>query len=383
MSRTLLFVHGINVRGEGYYSSLDLVARKAKKFLPGIKVEGCQWGDLFGARLNKGGVSIPYYDKGGDARPAANDAARALWFLLSQDPLIELRLLPIEDVFGEIPGVWIWQQFSNLAANPEILALLAPLFAVGEPWPKFLASITANPVWEEVVTAVTEGRAAASVKVARAITAAFLTYLREKGYPGLSVQQRDDLRDALLSPLGGPPLGPADWILEKLVHAGGRYVSGHRGKVTDLTSPGVGDIIRYQGRGGVIRNYIGRQVKEYKATIILAHSLGGVAVVDWLATAERPVEYLITMGSQAPYFYEVDALVSRPFGAGLPEFFPKNWLNFFDRTDILSYKGARVFPKRVVDREVKSGLPFPESHSAYFQNDKQVWKKIAKFLKVS
>jgi len=386
MSRKLLFVHGINVRGEAYFRSFDLAARKAKRFLKqDWEVVGCQWGDPFGARLNKKGKSIPGYDRTGDSEPATDDAERALWFLLAADPLLELRILPVEQAFGANPGVWIWQQFANLGHDREILDLLTS-FGVEGVWTGFIQKIESDQSWKTTVEAITLEKAAASEPVAKAVTAAFLIYLRNVGYPGLSAAQRDELRTALLNPLGGPPMGFGGYLAEKLLHAGGKYAAKRRGQMTDLTTPGVGDILYYQSRGEKIRNFIGKTLRENGVSAILAHSLGGVACVDWLADKERrkegkhTVEKLITIGSQAPYFYELGALASRRFGSGLPEFFPAKWLNFFDRADLLSFQGKEIFPGHIEDCEVESGQPFPDSHSAYLQNDEQVWKKIAEFL---
>jgi hypothetical protein len=119
--------------------------------------------------------------------------------------------------------------------------------------------------------------------------------------------------------------------------------------------------------------------------VILAHSLGGIACVDWLASKEYAedgpkIDRLITVGSQAPYFYEIDALVSLPYGAGLPDGLPKKWLNIYDRSDFLSYLAAPVFPGHARDVEVDNGQPFPDSHSAYWHNHRQVWKAVAEFL---
>jgi hypothetical protein len=234
MQKTMLFVHGINVRGEAYFRSLDLVARKAKQFLPGVQVEGCQWGDPFGARLNRNGASIPGYEGNGDAKPALEDAARALWYLLSQDPLLELRVLPQQRVIGEKPGVWIWQQCPAVATDQDMLKLLAD-YGVDKAWPDFVAEICADKIWDKVVTSVTEGRAAASSKVARAVTAAFQIHLRKSGLPGLTGTQRDLLRDQLVRPFGGPAMGVGDWFLERFIHSAGYYAGNRRGRVTDAT----------------------------------------------------------------------------------------------------------------------------------------------------
>jgi hypothetical protein len=372
---TLLFVHGTGVRGESYYRTLDLICRKAKKYLPAYSVKGCQWGDPFGARLNKGGDSIPGYNESGDAAPALEDADYARWHLLAQDPLLELRVLPEEEVIGERPGKWIWGQIPPLAQNPDVKKLLEP-WELAELWPQFIGALSKNKEWKNVLTVISQPAPATSDKAARAITAAFQIHLREAAYPGLAGPQRDQLKNALLQPMGGPPLGLGDWFLERLTNFGLR----RRGRISDATSPGVGDILRYQARGKEICNFIKEEAEKASATVILAHSLGGIASVDWLASEQTPIQYLVTAGSQAPYFYEIDALVSRPFGSGLPPFFPKKWLNFLDRSDFLSYRAAKIFPDFARDKWVDNGQPFPESHSAYWNNDPEVWEEIRNFL---
>ena len=113
--------------------------------------------------------------------------------------------------------------------------------------------------------------------------------------------------------------------------------------------------------------------------VLLGHSLGGIACVDLLV--EEPLEkvkLLVTVGSQSPLFYEMDALQSLRYGQPLPDHFPKKWLNIFDRRDFLSYIGAQVFPdplQRIEDIEVNNRRPFPQSHGAYWAND-QTWKAI-------
>jgi hypothetical protein len=59
--QSLLFVHGINVRGEAWFRGLDLISRETAKFLPGVSVAGCQWGNTLGAYLHRDGASIPGY----------------------------------------------------------------------------------------------------------------------------------------------------------------------------------------------------------------------------------------------------------------------------------------------------------------------------------
>jgi hypothetical protein len=373
----LLFVHGINVRGDAWFASLDLVSRKVKRFLPGYEVTGCGWGDPFGARLHRNGNSIPDYDPTGDALPAEEQASRARWHLLSSDPLLELRLLPGESYLGTLPGEDIFALVPPLEANTQVLGMLRG-WEVEKPWPTFVQGILSSQDWKTVLTAVTLRPAAASEPVARAITAGYLQELRKHGFPELLGEQRDQLKDALVNLVGGPALGIGDWFLMRITNA----AVDRRGGISDLSTPAVGDIIHYQARGQSIRNFIAKKAKDCNADVVLAHSLGGVACVDWLASGENPVpsvKKLVTVGSQSGYFYEVDALVSTPYGTGLPSTFPSEWLNIFDRADLLGYLAAPIFPEHAVDFEVDSGQPFPASHGAYWQND-AVWERIAEFL---
>jgi surfactin synthase thioesterase subunit len=75
--------------------------------------------------------------------------------------------------------------------------------------------------------------------------------------------------------------------------------------------------------------------------VLLGHSLGGVACVDLLIDPEekerKQVKMLATVGSQAPYFYEINALSLLEYDekTELPKYFPW-WLNIYDRADFLS-----------------------------------------------
>lgn len=103
--------------------------------------------------------------------------------------------------------------------------------------------------------------------------------------------------------------------------------------------------------------------------------MGGIACVDLLVQQQlSQVELLVTVGSQAPFLYEINALYSLEYGQLLPEHFPE-WLNIYDLRDFLSYVGKKVFPDRVQDVRVDSKQPFPRSHGAYWTNAK-TWEAI-------
>lgn len=75
----------------------------------------------------------------------------------------------------------------------------------------------------------------------------------------------------------------------------------------------------------------------------------------------------MTVGSQAPFLYESGSLPTLEHPAPLPPHVP-DWLNLYDRRDLLSYLGEGLFPGRVTDTPVDSRQPFPAAHSAYWTN---------------
>ena len=112
---------------------------------------------------------------------------------------------------------------------------------------------------------------------------------------------------------------------------------------------------------------------------VLAHSLGGIACVDLLGSKSLPrIKGLVPVGSPAPYLHEIGALWGlAPGTTELPSHFPP-WLNLYDPYDFLSYVAAPVFRRGVRDVRLKSGQPFPYSHSAYWTNA-QTWNAVRAF----
>ncbi len=64
----------------------------------------------------------------------------------------------------------------------------------------------------------------------------------------------------------------------------------------------------------------------------------------------------------------------------LPPYFPENWLNIYDESDILRFLAEPAFsPSRVIDFPNHSKLSPLAAHSAYWDSD-AVWKRIAEFV---
>ncbi|MER6485556.1 alpha/beta fold hydrolase [Streptomyces virginiae] len=150
-----------------------------------------------------------------------------------------------------------------------------------------------------------------------------------------------------------------------------------RGSLTVGATPALGDILRYQARGHDLREFLHARIAAAPGpTVLIGHSLGGIALVDLLALAAARgeavpgTELLVTVGSQAPFLYELGALTALEPGAKLPYGFPR-WLNVYDRQDVLSYLAGPVFPgdPRITDHEIGSRQPFPACHSAYWKQD--------------
>ena len=118
----------------------------------------------------------------------------------------------------------------------------------------------------------------------------------------------------------------------------------------DGASPLCGDILLYQCRGEKVCDLIEKRIREVEPPVILiAHSLGGVACIDLLIGTQLSdlVPLVVTVGSQAPYFYEINALRSLEHSSSpaLPQDFPK-WVNVYDPRDFLSFVGADIFKGR-------------------------------------
>lgn len=390
----LVFVHGTGVRQDAFNKQFQTV----EKALPAWQVSSCFWGKEHGVKLNHGGDSIPGYE----AAPGSEEnKIESQWELLYQDPLCELRqhasLLGAQGEFsfnqpddeqtpGEALKVYIESYQPSQALQPLLRAT-----QLHEVWPDAFARIIGSPEFAAAVDGYTPEDESPIGLIARALVAASIATGLERGLPLPDADARDELVRQLAYDLGQRQyrsflekalfsfyLRPLTWYAER-----------RRTVISDGAFPAAGDILLYQRSGQDIRDFIETEIKRAAnecgdKVVVLAHSLGGIACFDLLAKKpDLPVKALITAGSQAPLLYEMDCLESLRCNDkrkdALPAAFPR-WLNVFDRQDLLSYIGENLFGKeRVEDFEVKSGQPFPISHSAYWQMD-AFWKKVVEFV---
>ncbi|UQX03693.1 hypothetical protein [Streptomyces sp. RerS4] len=426
-----LFVHGTGVRRERHDKLFAVVREQLTGRFPDASVESCFWGERFGATLSAGGGSVP------GLKAADTDTDTAEWGLLLVDPLCELRVLAeagwntdraAEDVYaaqdpygaqdpyraqgpyaddpfampGVRPaGVRVLELLERLAEAPSAEPGDTPPDAPGDELRALLGGTglaTAFPAALEATARSTEAARAAdratddpqarelAAALARAVTAGALAATVEDAV--CTAAERDRLVELLTTRLGGDARVPGARAAAFLGRLALRVtaqplLNARRGPLTVGATPALGDILRYQARGSDLRAFLrARITAEAGPTVLIGHSLGGIALVDLLALAAargEPVPgaaLLVTVGSQAPYLYELGALTGLAPGSVLPYGFPR-WLNVYDRQDLLSYLAEPVFPgdPRVTDHELAGRQPFPASHSAY-------WKQPALYERI-
>lgn len=401
---TLLFIHGTGVRGAAYDASFSAIRAQAAHHLgPAVEVQPCQWGDHVGASIDDDALSVPGYEVGRSTAGAGPSAAEqeVRWRLLYEDPLYELRSYAALTTGGDLQG--LARSPAQRSPGAQALAKLGALqpsaadglarsgHAAARLLGPALALLSQDGVFDEAMEA--EALAAperSRAIVARAFVAAWAQAAAAQGLPALDGSARDALYEDAVAVLGGATKGLVDEFIGALGGLASRIATPilrrRRTGVTDASFAATHDILRYQTPhgGAAVRGLIAERIRACAAArpgpvYLLAHSLGGIASVELLAsTRGLPVAGLITCGSQAPYLYEADALSLLRRGQPLPAHFPR-WLNVFDLNDLLSYVGAGLFGARVVDQEVRSRQPFPQSHSAYWAND-QLWQHVKAFI---
>ncbi|MGW6704837.1 hypothetical protein ACWGDE_08080 [Streptomyces sp. NPDC054956] len=392
-----VFVHGTGVRRERHDTLFALVRDRLAARFPDATVDSCFWGERFGATLGADGRSVPGL-RAPDAAPGREDDGTAEWALLIADPLCELRVLAeagwdTADGAGGDPfampgvrsaGAGVLELLAGVRGVPDggeqAALLLGTGLAAG--FPEALDCVAHSAEAARAGARATEQPHARELAtaLARAVTAAALASAGAEA--DCTGAERDRLVELLTARLGGDARVPGARAAAVLGRLAQRVttqplLNAWRGSLTVGATPALGDILRYQARGAGLRAFLrARITAEPGPSVLIGHSLGGIALVDLLALAAAAgepvpgVELLVTVGSQAPFLHELGALSGIAPGSKLPYAFPR-WLNVYDRQDVLSYLAEPVFPgdPRVSDHEIGSRQPFPACHSAYWKQD--------------
>jgi hypothetical protein len=387
---SIVFVHGTGVRLPSYKSDFENVRKIAQsvgiqdQFIP------CAWGDPLGVDFQ--GKSLP-----GSLANSAQERAEIerqqqddnQWKWLFDAPLLELDqfTIPDPDASSEFlppgsksKGQQAWETIRAYQPSPELIGILDRA-NLKVHWPAAWNEIVDSPIAKEAFEASSHEIPEVCRALARALVAQLHRIAVSSGMPGPYRSVRDKLVERLVEDWGQKTLGFGSIVWDLVSRLGTPLLRSYRDSISNLSALAIGDVLLYQTRGQEIRDFIRAKIesKDTKPPVTLvAHSLGGIACVDLLAMPNPPkVEKLITAGSQSPFLYELGALASRLPGESLPKGFPP-WLNFYDRNDFLSYIAKPFWPE-VIDHEVRSGQPFPDSHGAYFGSE-DVWTRIREFM---
>ena len=401
---TILFIHGTGVREPSFSRTFRVVKAKLLAVNSDWKVERCYWGEKFGVQLTEVKTVPRERVEVDNSERAAGEASDAelnvtVWQMLYADPFFELRWIASSNANSDgdeeweapapgeaLVGTTVRKQLDDFTQSPELESALRDCSLVDDESPDLFAQSLETLRQADVVdAALGTNNPELPFAVVRALLALTIANAVEHGAPAPSDIQRAKLVEIVLGEFGGASRGIMKWLLAPLAGFASRrattYVTNHRSGISGEAAPVAGDVILYQTRGEKIRECIKHCAEKINDDVyLLAHSLGGIASVDLLAMSRpKNVRGLITVASQAPLLYEFDALVSTRNPGNLPAGFPQ-WLNIYDPRDFLSYMAEPVFDKTVVkDVEVRSGEPFPQSHSAYWNLD-IVWTTIERFI---
>jgi hypothetical protein len=392
MQGTLIFVHGTGVRQADHDASLTAIRDgAARNGLTGITIVGCLWGDHAGVKLDRVEATLP---PGTSTRsltaapPTAAELEVATWALLLDDPLFELRVAaqgaPAAGgvVIGALPpDQEAVARLNALATAPldlsdtglgqaEIAAAARRVATAPELRGAALAAGSADD--PDLLAAMARAVVADALAARRGDPAAALAPAAVNGA----------VRDALVARVQaaltvGPTRSLTGWLKDRLTgFVTGKvtdYVLDRRRQVALTSVPKAGDIVFYQRRGDAISQFVEQALTGLAPPVVaVCHSLGGIILVDLLTRPNPPrVDLLVTLGSQSPILYALDALQHLRLDQAQPVPFTP-WLNVYNRADFLSFRAAEIFGNRpnIIDEEIDPGVPFPEAHGSYFHSDR-------------
>ena len=393
----VIFVHGTGVRQAAFDESFKRFSANLVSRDQDLEPVPCCWGASLCVPADAGPETIPVAHSSRGITEGQAEAMREsesydndfiLWTLLDRDPLVELYAWASQSrADRDLPpgaGLPVWGDTIKSPADDAVVLNLVNEDGLADAFVRAVEFIASDKDARLVAQASTAEGAAV---LARAIVAKALQIADEEaGQPiPLTAQQRDAITVAVVAALGGSERGLRASLLRAGLGTASRVVMptvdrrrpGLTGHVTNFS----GDILSYLARGERIRQFISSVILQYDGRkVIVAHSLGGVACVDLLVSTHYPdVDLLVTVGSQASYLHAIGALPSLGTDESLPSNFPR-WVNIYDPRDLLAFTAESVFPGRVEDRQLESGVPFPRAHSAYFANE-DFYKLLANLIK--
>jgi hypothetical protein len=390
MGGSLLFVHGTGVKDVAPTLQRLREGLGPLVGIPKERVVGVQWGMMDAPPTLEVAPALPPAATKGidDGTPPGEGTEEGIWELLLTDPLVELRLLGTRDSDddGLDVAVGVEPMDEQLQSRLDELSVNTDLLAKAEITESRLAEAAqevggSDELGEAAIAAGDAGYEELLDATARSVVACLLSEcgdLPPDKLPRLCTDAavRDELVTAVLDDLQpGLPKGFASRAAKAvLLPLATRAAVRKRADYMVGTTNFLRDVAFYVRRGEKIRNRVRMDLAELtqdEPVVLLGHSLGGIAAVDLLSNKQdERVDLLVTVGSQAPLLYLMDALEHlRPGSSKVKPFTP--WLNIYDRNDLLSFCAERVWPNTtgIEDHEVASRISFPTSHSAYWSQE--------------
>ena len=266
---TVVFVHGINTRGEAYDSAFARIRDALARCRPDVALRPCRWGDDLGALLKGQGQCIPRYDqtRGLDDRDAGPVDKADLWEMLDLDPLFELRLLgcgpprpPRTSTPAQpSPGPGSPGSSASSSASTGWGTALARAGLSAADLAEAHHAVVFAPEFTQSFKAAADDPAEVPPVWARAVVAQAMA--EPSGGPARGGCRRPRALVAGLTSeitAGVQPKGLAgEWLGHAPAVFGTRHALSRRGNYTrELIVPAVGDVLVYQGRGRAIRQRI-------------------------------------------------------------------------------------------------------------------------------
>jgi hypothetical protein len=317
--------------------------------------------------------------------------------LLLDDPLLELRLIkdpenfePSGAGFEPLPaGVDVRNQTLD-AARPTVATALTQDPELAAATGATLSEVEAQALVKNGFDAAARTDRALDVidlidPLSRAITASLYTVI-EGDEPKLDQTFQWVRAEARVQQLLEAALaGQRGWIGDKLKSVAGGAASrsvtfamrhGLRKRLMQSMALFVGDVLAYMAKRDQVQAALEQVIVQALAAkqeplALVGHSLGGIICFDYCLKTMRPIDRLITVGSQVGLFAELGAfppLVAAANGKLKSPDVVQRWINIYDPNDILSFLAAPVLTS-VTDIEFDTQAPFPVAHSEYWNQE--------------
>jgi hypothetical protein len=388
-----VFIHGVSVRKERFYSLVEQVGRELGPRLRGMPVSGAYWGDK-GSSLRFGGASIPGFVEGArgalEPQPALEEIG--LSDLLLEEPLVELqaaahRSEALSGAAAALAALPAEVEQRNAVLDAAAPGLVEALTAAQLQFVAKKDRATKKTLTELVVRTIETAKEAdhgitdattLADPLTRALTAGLVRETvgeptLDAGFPWTAVETA--IKESVERELGGTRGFVAKGLASLATLA---LRKGLRRRIMLAQSLFIGDVVVYMTNRDAIQASVAEQInaicKQHgeEHLWLVGHSLGGIVAFEYCMAEHRDVERLVTVGSQVGVLAELGALklTERPPGTkyGAP---PRTqaWRNVYDLDDMLSFKAEPIF-ESVTDHAVDTGAPFPLSHSEYWSSDK-------------